>query len=119
VWREVHHPYTDKPDAGLQALCYPYEELFAEKVRALAERMRPRDLYDVIHLYRHNDTACDRGLVVRTLQEKCAFKGIPVPSAEALQNRSERAELEAEWTNMLAHQLPQLPPLAQFFEELP
>jgi predicted nucleotidyltransferase component of viral defense system len=119
VWREVHHPYTDKPDAGFQALCYPYEELFAEKVRALAERMRPRDLYDVIHLYRHDDTACDRSLVVRTLQEKCAFKGIPVPSAEALQSRPERIELEAEWTNMLAHQLPQLPPLTQFFEELP
>jgi predicted nucleotidyltransferase component of viral defense system len=119
VWREVHHPYTDKPATSFQALCYPYEELFAEKMRALAERMRPRDLYDVIHLYRHDDTTCDRGLVVRTLQEKCAFKGIPVPSALALQNRSERAELEAEWQNMLGHQLPQLPPFSQFFEELP
>jgi hypothetical protein len=28
-------------------------------------------------------------------------------------------ELEAEWQNMLAHQLPQLPPFSQFFEELP
>jgi len=25
----------------------PYEEVFGEKVRALAERTRPRDLYDV------------------------------------------------------------------------
>jgi len=117
--REVHHPYTDKPETGIQALCYPYEELFAEKVRALAERMRPRDLYDVIHLYRHEDATCDRGLVVRTLKEKCDFKGIPVPTADALRARPERAELEAEWHNMLAHQLPQLPPLAQFFDELP
>jgi predicted nucleotidyltransferase component of viral defense system len=117
--REVHHPYSDKPDTGIQALCYLYEELFAEKVRALAERMRPRDLYDVIHLYRHEDTTCDRSLVVRTLKEKCDFKGIPVPTAEALRVRPERAELEAEWHNMLAHQLPRLPPLAQFFDELP
>ena len=29
------------------ARCYSYEEVFAEKVRALAERARPRDLYDV------------------------------------------------------------------------
>ena len=30
-----------------------------------------------------------------------------------------RAELEAEWGNMLAHQLPMLPPFISFWEELP
>jgi predicted nucleotidyltransferase component of viral defense system len=29
--------------------------LFGEKLRALAERCRPRDLYDVVHLHRHPD----------------------------------------------------------------
>jgi len=43
---KVHHPYTDSPSEGIQARCYAYEELFAEKIRALAERERPRDLYD-------------------------------------------------------------------------
>lgn len=119
VLREVHHAYSDKPAAGIQALCYPYEELFAEKLRALTERMRPRDLYDVVHLYRHDADTCDRSLVLSTLREKCAFKGIAVPTAEALMARPERVELEAEWGNMLAHQLPQLPPLAQFLAELP
>lgn len=119
VQREVHHPYSDKPDAGIQALCYCYEELFAEKVRALAERLRPRDLYDVIHFYRHNEIPCDREAVVSTLKEKCAFKGIAVPTVAALRTRPESPELEAEWGNMLAHQLPQLPPFAHFFAELP
>ncbi len=27
--------------------CYSYIEVFAEKIRALSERTRPRDLYDV------------------------------------------------------------------------
>ncbi len=117
--REVHHPYSDKPDAGIQALCYCYEELFAEKMRALAERLRPRDLYDVIHFFRHDEIPCDRALVVRTLKEKCSFKGIAVPTVAALQARPERNELEAEWGNMLAHQLPLLPPFAHFFAELP
>ncbi len=35
VWREVHHPYQDRPEEGIQARCYCYEELFAEKIRAL------------------------------------------------------------------------------------
>jgi predicted nucleotidyltransferase component of viral defense system len=52
--REVHHPYSDRPGDGIQIPCYCFEEVFAEKIRALAERERPRDLYDVVHLYRHD-----------------------------------------------------------------
>ena len=117
--REVHHPYSDRPDGGIQIQCYCYEEVFAEKVRALAERERPRDLYDVVHLYRHKSERPDRASVLRTLEEKCAFKGIEVPTMAALEGRPERAELETEWANMLAHQLPALPPFAQFWGELP
>lgn len=117
--REVHHPYSDRPDGGIQVQCYSYEEVFAEKVRALAERERPRDLYDVVHLFWHTSERPDRTSVLRTLEEKCAFKGIEVPTMAALEDRPERAELETEWANMLAHQLPALPPFAQFWNELP
>ena len=119
VSREVHHPYSDRPDDGLHALCYSFEELFAEKIRALGERERPRDLYDVVHLYRHDKIRPNRGVIVHTLREKCAFKSIPLPTMEILETRPERAELEAEWENMLAHQLPALPPFEQFWNELP
>ncbi|MDB5925580.1 MAG: hypothetical protein JWN13_4516 [Betaproteobacteria bacterium] len=52
VRRPVHHPYSDRPSDGIDVLAYCFEEVFAEKLRALAERQRPRDLYDVVHLYR-------------------------------------------------------------------
>jgi len=117
--REVNHPYSDKPDAGIHVRCYAFEEVFAEKVRALAERERPRDLYDVVHLYRHDELRPDRSLVFATLEQKCAYKGITVPTFAVLENQPQRIELEAEWKNMLAHQLPVLPPFQQFWEELP
>ncbi|MFU8858772.1 MAG: nucleotidyl transferase AbiEii/AbiGii toxin family protein, partial [Deferrisomatales bacterium] len=66
ISRTVHHPYSDVPAGGIQVLTYCFEEVFAEKVRALAERMRPRDLHDVIHLYRHDDLRPDRPLVLET-----------------------------------------------------
>ena len=119
VSREVHHPYSDRPEDGLHALCYPFEELFAEKIRALGERERPRDLYDVVHLYRHDSIRPGRAVILNALREKCAFKGTPLPTMEILESRPERAELEAEWENMLAHQLPALPPFEQFWNELP
>jgi predicted nucleotidyltransferase component of viral defense system len=119
VERDVHHPYSDCPNEGIRVGCYAYEELFAEKVRALAERERPRDLYDVVHLYQHDEIRADRTLVRRTLEQKCAFKEIPVPTLEALGQHPDRGELESEWTNMLAHQLPALPPFAEFWGRLP
>jgi predicted nucleotidyltransferase component of viral defense system len=117
--RELHHPYTDRPEGGIHVQCYAFDELFAEKVRALAERLRPRDLYDVVHLYRHCDEKKDRAIVMSTLRKKCEFKNIPTPTFESLENKPERTELEAEWENMLGHQLPLLPPFEQFWSELP
>lgn len=117
--REVHHPYSDRPADGILVRCYSFEEVFAEKIRALAERERPRDLYDVVHLYRHDELRPDRSLVFSTLEQKCAFKGIEVPTMQTVDSQPARAELEAEWGNMLAHQLPVLPPFEQFWYELP
>ena len=119
VRRPIHHPFSDDPEEGLAALCYAFEEVFAEKVRALTERMRPRDLYDVVHLHRRHDLQPNRALVRSPLASKCEFKGIEVLTFAALAARPERAELESEWANMLAHQLPMLPPFAQFWDELP
>ena len=59
-------------------------------MRALAERQRPRDLYDVVHLYRRQDLQPDRAVVRSTLARKCEFKGIPVPTFDALSDRPER-----------------------------
>jgi len=119
VMREVHHPYSDRPEEGLHVLSYGFEELFAEKIRALAERERPRDLYDVVHLYRREGINPDRALILSTLAEKCQFKGIDIPTMEILTNQPEREDLEADWEHMLTHQLPALPPFQQFWNELP
>ncbi|MFZ5564186.1 MAG: nucleotidyl transferase AbiEii/AbiGii toxin family protein [Thermodesulfobacteriota bacterium] len=119
VIKNVHHPYSDCPAGGIQINCYCFEEVFAEKIRALAERERPRDLYDVVHLYRHDELAPDQAVILSTLEKKCAFKQIAVPTMKTFTNRPERDELEAEWANMLKHQLPVLPSFEQFWAELP
>jgi predicted nucleotidyltransferase component of viral defense system len=113
--RPVYHPYADAPGEGITIHAYAFEEVFAEKVRALGERSRPRDLYDVINLYR-SEYRPEPGRVLDVLREKCAFKGIPLPSLEGL--RAFRDELVAEWGNMLAHQLPVLPPVDSFWDAL-
>lgn len=113
----IFHPYTDAPDAGIQVQAYAYEEAFAEKVRALAERTRPRDLYDVVHLYRNAEARPSPSVLLDVLGQKCAFKGITIPTAADLE--AFRDDLEAGWENMLRHQLPALPPVESFWNVLP
>jgi predicted nucleotidyltransferase component of viral defense system len=117
VRREVFHPYTDRPEGGIWANCYAYEEAFGEKLRALGERTRPRDLYDVVNLYRHTDSRPAASLLRDVLRQKCEYKAIAIPTLESL--TPHRQDLEAMWSHMLAHQLPVLPPLNDFWDALP
>ena len=117
VERPVVHAYSDEPEAGIMARCYAYEEVFAEKVRALGERARPRDLYDVINLFRHDDFQLQPAAMLDVLQCKCDYKAIPLPTLESITAFYE--ELAGDWQTMLAHQLPALPPLESFWNALP
>ena len=119
VLREVAHPYTDGFPSPNEVRCYSAEELFAEKLRAMSERSRPRDLYDIVNLFRRPEFSADAPRVHRILVAKCEHKGIDVPTFETLEASPFRAELQSEWGNMLAHQLPALPPYEQFWGELP
>lgn len=116
--RLVHHPYKDNPEGGIKSYCYSFPEIFAEKLRALGERARPRDLYDVIHLFRHANQAETGEQVFEVLKKKCEFKSISVPTLAFMENHPKRDELRAEWENMLGHQLPALPNLDDFWQEL-
>jgi predicted nucleotidyltransferase component of viral defense system len=117
VERAVAHPYSDAPPEGITARCYAFDELFAEKLRALGERARPRDLYDVVNLFRNGEFREAAAAIYDLLRRKCSFKGVPVPSNELL--ASHREELAADWVAMLRHQLPELPPFQAFWEALP
>ena len=113
----IFHPYSDAPAEGINILAYAYEEAFGEKVRALCERTRPRDLYDVVSLFRNAEARPAPAVLLDVLRQKCAFKGIAVPRLADLEPH--RPNLEGGWANMLEHQLPSLPPLESFWNEMP
>lgn len=122
--RPVFHPFSDVDATGhrvvhlADVLSYSLPELMGEKLRALAERCRPRDLYDVIHTHRHPDLIGRAHEVEAVLDQKCAHSGIDPPTLESMHATPFRAEIEAEWSNMLGHQLPFLPPFDDFWAEL-
>jgi predicted nucleotidyltransferase component of viral defense system len=119
VSRSIVHSYGDSPLPTGAVACYSLTELAAEKIRALAERCRPRDLYDIVHMHRDPDLLGLSPKVSSALAQKCAHAGVPVPDANAIRASQYAEEIEQEWENMLGHQLPRpLPPFAEFWNAL-
>ena len=119
VFRAILHPYTDAlpPDALVQT--YAFEELLAEKTRALMERARPRDLYDVVYISNNAPADMDLRRIRVILVKKCEAKGLVAPTKAALTELVRAsAEIRGDWDAMLAHQLPQCPTIDSFLTEL-
>ena len=119
VLRPIAHEYPDSLPSPAEVRCYSFEETFAEKLRAMGERARPRDLYDIITLYRRSAVLPDAAVIQAVYREKCESKGVEVFTGEAIQASPYLRELEDEWGNMLGHQLPALPPFSTLWGELP
>ena len=118
IKKEVHHPYSDKPEKGIFANCYAFEEIIAEKIRALVQRIRPRDLYDIIHFFRNRDLVKNPQLILSVLKKKCHYKEIDIPIFQHVKEHEKLEELKSQWKNMLGHQLPYLPSIDSFWIDL-
>jgi predicted nucleotidyltransferase component of viral defense system len=105
--RRINHHYSDGFSSSV--LSYPFDELFSEKIRALFERTRPRDLYDV---WRLKGIGLD---VSRIVVRKFDFKRV-VFYLEGLDRR--RGFFEGAWNTSLEHQLPDLPSFEAVFRDV-
>ena len=119
VLRPIAHEYPDAFPLPAHIRCYSFEEVFAEKLRAMGERARPRDLYDIINLYRRSHLLPEATRVRTVFKEKCESKGLKVFSSRSILASPFLAELKEEWANMLEHQLSVLPPFSALWDELP
>jgi predicted nucleotidyltransferase component of viral defense system len=119
VNRGVLHPYTDRLPEGTSVRTYAFEELLAEKARALYERTRPRDLYDVAYVLDNLEDPLDTALVRDTFFKKCRSKEFEPPTAVQILERVRGSEeLRADWDAMLTHQLPYAAPAEGAIERL-
>jgi uncharacterized protein len=104
--KNIIHLYSDKINEQINV--YTIEEIFAEKVRSLFERTRPRDLYDVWHL--NKKMPFDKSL----FQKKCKYKNVE-PNIDELVTR--KTNYEKTWKASLQYQLSELPPAPRVFDE--
>jgi predicted nucleotidyltransferase component of viral defense system len=117
ILADVNHSYSDLPESGIKIQSYSYPELFAEKIRALIERTRPRDLYDIIYFYRKPESKDLVAKIKTILIKKCEFKNLSKSSYNELLLRREICL--SGWNNELGHQMKHLPSFESFWDELP
>lgn len=116
--RKIFHPYPDTlTTEGITS--YSLHELIAEKTRALYERARPRDLYDVVYLLENQALNITSDFLRDLFTKKCAIKVITISSPDDIINiATSSQDMQSEWENMLAHQLPVLPVLTELLARL-
>ena len=100
------HDYSDAEHVITPVQSYSMDEIFAEKCRALVERARPRDLYDVVHLY-ENFYQSKGGIrnLLKIMPIKFNHKDLPFPESLLQLPLDQFEETKESWSDMLSHQI--------------
>lgn len=115
----IRHFYTDAPEPPVSILCYTVNEILAEKTRALFERQgRARDVYDLVNISRNHSEEIDPPRALAVLKKKFEFKELALPSLDGFIDSINFPTLAANWEKQLRHQLPVLPPVQSYLNEL-
>lgn len=105
-WVPLMHDYSDAEIVSIPIQSYSLDEIFAEKCRALVQRTRPRDLYDVVNLYeRFYEDKEDPSNFKYIAKCKFKFRGLEFPESLLRFSDEKFEETKQSWAYMLSHQL--------------
>lgn len=108
----IIHPYPDSCSARIKV--YSLEEIMAEKIRALFERVRPRDIYDIWYLA----DKINQPSVASMLSNKFSFKKLQLNNDAVNQLISTKIDFANAWKTSLQHQIKELPEFDAVFAEV-
>jgi len=106
IQRRLIHNYSD--ELKFKILIYPLNEIIAEKLRAIFERTRPRDIYDIVHVW----DKVDKLSIPKLFMEKCQYKDVN-PNVKYLINKKD--DFKHAWEASLQHQLKIVPDFEETF----
>jgi len=104
--------YPDYP--GFNVNVMQLEEIFAEKLRALLERKKSRDYYDI---WRMLSLKYDQGRVRKLFLEKCKIKGIEIEEENIFPENLEDI-LRSYWEKELSRLVYPIPDLRKAINDL-
>ena len=103
--RILFHPYSDEKDCIAEVEVYTLGEILAEKMRALIQRTRPRDLYDVWFLLKFHSDSFKREKLTDLFLKKCAYKKVEYKSIKKFGFEDRKQDFINTWRTSLQNQL--------------
>lgn len=127
--RVLSHPYAQGAnEENLIATTYSLRDVFAEKIRALFERISANDLYDCIHLMNHPQMNEMRRLGIGVaIMDKFSAKNLPCKTdKDTFMNRMGSDGLpvnikdayQQQWEDCLSRLIIDIPPFEKAWEQL-
>jgi len=111
--KPLSHQYSDYPRFQVRVECL--EEILAQKLRALVERRKSRDYYDV---WRMLELEFDQAKVKTLFRQKCAVKGIQFQGLSDFFPVDLRDILRGYWERELGRLVHPVPDMEAVLEEL-
>ena len=103
--REILHNYSDFHLIDEIIPTYSLLEIMAEKLRALIQRNRPRDIYDIWYIMNSSESP-DEKAINELLQLKAKSKNIEIISIDQFVNNLKMKKNKRAWENSLSLHLP-------------
>jgi predicted nucleotidyltransferase component of viral defense system len=107
------HVYEDVPE--FEILAYSLEEIFAEKLRALYQRERARDHYDLYRMI--TEIGVDDAVVLPAFQAKCEHDGLEIDLSDRLP-AEKRGGIRDGWNSTLPTLVADIPDLDEVYETI-
>lgn len=113
--KKIIAQYSDLVNEEYSMLCYPIDEIAAEKMRLLMQRTAPRDVYDIWYLFEMHGHAIEDSIFA--FLEKTKFKKMDPQEFTGVIEKKEAA-FAKHWKDHLSHQMAALPEFKKVWREL-
>lgn len=102
--KTIIHPYSDVEKITNKVAAYPILEIVAEKIRALMQRNRPRDIYDLFFLSQEISLE-NYALIYNLLYQKALDKDLDCSKIDNFINPIKARKNKRAWVSSLGHHL--------------
>jgi predicted nucleotidyltransferase component of viral defense system len=117
IMARVFHPYSDAHQCECEIPSYSIEEIIAEKLRALLQRSRARDYYDIWYILKNNVGDIQKEDVIDAFKKKADYKNVLFGDIDSIIGNEKYGVIQPSWSAQLDHQLVYTPKLEKIRDE--
>lgn len=112
------HPYSDVKDCYAVVPTYKLDEIVAEKLRAILQRTRSRDIYDLWYLLKFHKDALDTSTIYDVFKKKCEYKNVDFKGIEDFFKPELMESHKLAWEPSIRRQIADLPAFEEVKSDL-